>query len=424
MRLPGPARGDPSKLNGGGLTQLRDAFAGAEAAEASELLDRLGLGEPKRLLALVRRQYEPLFTERKVVCIVGPVNSGKSSLYNALVGSASPRARVSPVPGSTRRSMLGDAEAFWVIDTPGANEMAVGAEGPQAGPERRVEAIGSALAADFLVLVFDAARGVAHDEVRIYTDLVGLGKPFVVVLNKIDLVGTERDAVVQAAARSLQLRAEEIIPTSATRRTNLDRLLLAIVKADPLLLATLAEAVPASRWLLASNTILSACAAAGTANLLTAPVEIPFASFVPITAIQVAMVLRLARVFGFDLSPARAKEVVLTLGSALLGRTLFYQLVNLVPVAGYVLGTAIVTGTTAAIGYSLSTWFAYGEQPSSEAVRRLSERLARALVDAFRGSPDRQALRRSIRSAVDDALGRVAGVPTPNQPAACEGKQE
>ncbi len=411
MSLPEEPSG--SQADESTLSQLGDVLNAGESDRAGEVLERLGLGELKRLLVLVSREYEPLFARRQVVCIVGPVNSGKSSLYNALITPAGSRARVSAVPGSTRRNQLGEAEAFQVVDTPGANEMAVGGEGPEAGAARHAEAMGAAAAADFLVMVFDASRGIAQDEVRIYSQLARLGKPFVVALNKMDLIGRDRHAVVEAAARNLQLPAEEIIPISALRRRNLNRLLLAIVRTDPKLLTTLAEMAPASRWSLAQNTILSACAAAGTANLMTAPIQIPFSSFVPISAIQVAMVLRLARVFGFQLGPGRAKEIVLTLGSGLLGRTLFYQLANLVPVAGYLLGTAIAAGTTMAVGFSVAAWFAYGERPTSQAVRALSERLTRALIESLKGSRDRRSLQQSIRAAAAAVLGQIAGDAVP-----------
>ncbi len=382
-----------------GVPAGRNSGVGGLAAE-------MGFGELKRLVALLRQQYEPLLASLKTVCIVGPVNTGKSSLYNALIGPSSPKAVVSPVPGTTRQPLRGDAEAFWVVDTPGANEVVAGAEGPQAARDRHEAAIAAAVQADLLIIVFDAARGIAEDEGRIYGELSGLGKPFVVVLNKIDLVRRGREEVVKAAAASLQLAPEQIIPTSALRRINLDRLLLAILELEPGLLATLAELAPAERWTLANNTVLGSCAAAGTANLITSPIEIPFASFVPITAIQVAMVLKLARVYGLRLSPARAKELVLTLGGAFLGRTLFYQLVDLVPVAGYALGTAVAVATTAALGYAVTAWFAYGERPSEEAMRRLSESLTRALLDSFKRFPSPASLRQGIRTAVADALKR------------------
>jgi len=389
-----------------GLQEVSRSDQEAGAA-AGRLLEQMGLGELKRLLPLVREEYAPVFAGRRTVCLAGPVNTGKSSLYNALVGPSAPKAQVSPVPGTTRSPLRGDAGAFWVVDTPGANEAPVGPEGPQAAAGRHAAAIEAAAKADFVVLVFDASHGIAQDEAFLYGELVGLGKPYVVALNKIDLVRGSEEAVVKAAAEALQLKPEQIIPTSATHRLNLNRLLVAILQADPQLLATLAELAPGARWALASDTILRACAAAGTANLITAPISIPFASFVPITAIQVAMVLKLARVFGYPLGPARAREIVVTFGSGLLGRTLFYQLVDLVPVAGYVLGTAIAAGTTMALGYSVAAWFAYGEKPSSRAVSALGERLTALLVERLKRFTSRRELRDGIEITLRETLNDV-----------------
>jgi GTPase len=383
---------------------------------AGDLLDRLGLGELKGLLALVRKEYEPLLAARKTICLVGPVNTGKSSLYNALIGPSAPQAEVSPIPGTTRAARRGDAEGFWIIDTPGANEMAVGEEAARSAGERHAAAVQSALQADFLVIVFDAAHGIADDEVRIYRELSGLGKPYLLVLNKVDLVGKAQDAVAQAAARALQWPVEELILTSATQGTNLNRLLAALVQTDPQLLATLAELAPGSRWLLARNTILGSCAAVGTVNALTAPISIPFASFVPITAIQVAMVLKLARVFGQRMSAGRAKEVLATFGTGLLARTLFYQLIDVLPVAGWAVGTAVAVGTTMALGYSVATWFAYGDRLSVQTIRGLSEALAKSLVESFRRFPDPKTLRGNLQAALEDAFRRIEerrGGPTP-----------
>ncbi|MGQ9683756.1 MAG: GTPase [Anaerolineae bacterium] len=386
-------------------TALQDGPRGPVPAGLPEQwLESLGLAELKRLLALLREQYAPLTQERRTVCIAGPVNTGKSSLYNVLLAADEPRALVSPVPGSTRQAQVGDADGFWVVDTPGANEVTVGAEGPHGAEARRAEALSAAAAADLLVVLFDASRGVAADEVRIYDELAALGKPMVVALNKIDLVRRDEAVVLEAASRNLGLPKGKVLPISATRRLNLDRLLLAIIEADPALTASLAALLPRWRWLLAQHTIARSCTAAATANLITAPIEIPFASFVPITAIQIAMVLRLARVFGFRLGPWRAKEVVLTLGSGLLGRTVFYQLVNLVPIAGYVLGTAVAAGTTGALGYAVAAWFAYGERPSAERVRRMGAALSRQVAHRLQPFRQRGEAREHLQQAIEEAL--------------------
>jgi len=112
---------------------------------------------------------------------------------------------------------------------------------------------------------------------------------------------------------------------------------LSLLETDPQLLATLAEALPHARWLLATKTILAAGVAAATANLVTAPTMIPFASFITITPIQIGMVLSLARVFGRGMTLARVKELAVTFGSAVLGRRVFYYLVDMVPLGGWLL---------------------------------------------------------------------------------------
>lgn len=390
------------------------ASVGSADAIASLLssrgLNQVALGELKRLLAVIREQYAPLVTGRKQIALVGPVNSGKSSLYNALIVPSAPKAQVSAAPGTTRVAQMGDASVFWVIDTPGANEAAVGAEGPHASVERRQTAMAAAQQADVLVFVFDAARGIAQDEVSIYHELLALNKPFVVALNKIDLVGSEQDAVVRAAAANLQLPVERIVPVSALKGTNLNRFLLSLLETDPQLLATLADALPHARWLLATKTILTASVAAATANLVTAPSMIPFASFIVITPIQIGMVLSLARVFGHGLTLARAKELAVTFGSAILGRRVFYYLANMVPLAGWLLGTAVASATTMALGYGVATWFATGEKLSVENMSRLAADLTRALGDSFRRYPEKGSLRDNIPALIADAWQRISEI--------------
>jgi small GTP-binding protein len=367
-------------------------------------------GSEDVIASLIREQYAPLAAGRKQIALVGPVNSGKSSLYNALIVPSAPKAQVSAAPGTTRAAQVGDASVFWVVDTPGANEMEAGAEGPHDSVERRQTAMAAARAADVLVLVFDAGRGIARDEVSIYRELVALGKPFVVALNKIDLVGSEQDAVVRAAAANLQLPVERIIPVSALKGTNLNGLLLALLETDPALLATLAEALPQARWLLASKTILTASVAAATANLVTAATMIPFASFIVITPIQIGMVLSLARVFGRGLTLARAKELAVTFGSAVLGRRVFYYLANMVPLAGWLLGTAVAAGTTMALGYGVATWFATGEKLSVENMTKLAAALTRSLGDSFRRFPEKGSLKDNIPALIADAWQRVSQI--------------
>src|SRR5258705_11627 len=54
--------------------------------------------------------------------IIGPVNSGKSTLFNMIKGQK--LSHVSAVPGTTRQIISEQFGPFWLVDTPGVGEVA------------------------------------------------------------------------------------------------------------------------------------------------------------------------------------------------------------------------------------------------------------------------------------------------------------
>ena len=117
---------------------------------------------------------------KKVVLFVGPPNSGKSSLFNRLLGFD--RALVSDIPGTTRDLIESEVfynnSSFRVLDSAGIRETDDVIEGK--GIELTVSQIESA---DVVVGVFDSADPVALLEIK---SLV-VDKVFISVLNKLDL---------------------------------------------------------------------------------------------------------------------------------------------------------------------------------------------------------------------------------------------
>lgn len=116
------------------------------------------------------------------VALVGPVNAGKSSLLNALVGRT--RALVSPIPGTTRDviEVQGHAEGLAVtwLDTAGERQTS-----------DPIEAAGLALAkdlvaqADLVVVVARAIDGRIDPAAEVVLERTA-GSPRVVVLNGVD----------------------------------------------------------------------------------------------------------------------------------------------------------------------------------------------------------------------------------------------
>ena len=356
----------------------------------------------KDILGYVLDQYKPVFGNKRSIAIVGPANVGKSTLYNQLITRKEDLAEVGPVPGTTRENQVADTGLFNVVDTPGAD--AVG----EVGERERQIALAAAARADFLVLMFEATHGIKQYERDLFDTLLAYDKPFVVLLNKIDLIPKkERATVVESAARNLRLEPSQIIDTVATEGTHVGRVILAIVKFEPELLAAIAEAMPQYRARLAWQRIVPAASGAGVVGLI----PLPFFDLLPLLGIQTGLVLSIARIYGFKITLARAKELIAAFGAAMIARTVYQQLSKALGVPGWILSASIAAATTVAIGYGAMVWFARGERPSQEALRAMASNVATYLRDQLqelgKDKPDKGTLRERISQALQDLPGNL-----------------
>ncbi len=382
---------------------IRQAWERLPADLRSSLLRALGIlpGDVRQWRGLIDQAVEHLRLAgggKHRVAIVGPVNVGKSTLYNQLVRSSRDRAVVSAVPGTTRQAQQADAGLFSIVDTPGADA---------AGPVGQVEkdrALEAAAGADVVVLMFDGAHGIGAAEQSLYQDLQGLRKPMVVALNKMDLVRGERQAVVAQAASALGLQVEQIIPLSAKQGPGIERVLLAVAKSEPGIVAALGAALPAYRWKLAQAAIARAASTAAAIAITPLPVI----DFIPLITVQSAMVLGLARIYAYRITAARARELIATFGLGLLGRSLFYELSKFGGPPGWLVAAAVAAGTTVAMGYGAAAWFDRGERLSREQMRRLSRRVSQGVVERLRRLGRRRPERIVLQQEVSRALGEMA----------------
>src|SRR5579864_7943559 len=115
-------------------------------------------------------------TRKPIVALVGRPNTGKSTLFNRLIGER--RAVTSEIPGTTRDRLFGDTDwngvAFLVVDTgglevyqpKGERDTSPLAEGsPDFVPQIRDQVLAAIEEADVLVLLVDAESGItAADE--------------------------------------------------------------------------------------------------------------------------------------------------------------------------------------------------------------------------------------------------------------------
>jgi small GTP-binding protein len=378
---------------------IREAWDGLSGARRAELTKILGLLPAdlvrwRRLMEEAAAHLRLAAASRHTVTIVGPANAGKSTLYNQLIRTGQARADVSAIPGTTRASQTADAGLFQIVDTPGTDLQG------EAGLEQKQRALEAARTADLLLVLFDGAHGIRQAEGQLLSELRGFGKPAVVALNKMDLVHGERPAVLGRAAAALGFPVEQLLPLSAKSGAGVERLLLEVAKSEPGIVAALGEALPGYRRVFARAAIGRAASTAAA----IAVTPLPIMDFVPLIAVQSALVLGLARIYAYRLTPARGRELLVTFGVGLLARNMFYELMRLGGPPGWLVAAAVAAGTTTALGYGAQAWFESGEKLSRQTLEALSRRVGARVAGDLSGLGRRKPKRIVIEERVERAL--------------------
>ena len=388
--------------------QLQTMWDGLPAVMQNELQKSLvklpgDLKLWRMLLGMALSQAKIAFGDKQSVAIVGPANVGKSTLYNQLVREKADRAEVSAVPGTTRVNQEADAGLFSLTDTPGAD--AVG----QVGEREKAHALDAAAKADVLVVVFDAAHGIRKTEQVLFAEFAALEKPMIVVLNKIDLVRREARKVVEQAAAHLNLELSQVVAISAKDGTNVEKVLIAIAKTEPEIVAALGRALPQYRWRLAWTAITGAA----STSAVIALTPLPIMDVVPLLAVQTSLVLGIARIYEYDITLQRARELGVTFGLGFIGRTIFQEISKLGGPPGWLLSAAIASSTTVVMGYAAAMWFERGERVTGESLKAITKGLTTYLLEALRGMGQKRPSKQGLRERVADALEQT---PMANDP--------
>jgi len=163
--------------------------------------------------------------ENKRLILIGNPNVGKSVLFGAMTGRY---ATVSNYPGTTveitraRAELLGHMRE--VIDTPGTNSLIPQSEDERVARDILFDSLGSDI-----VQVGDLKS--LRRILSLSLQLAEYGLPFTLCLNMID---EARDHGIEVDTDALSERVGvEVVPTSALRRWNLDRLKKAAVEPRP-----------------------------------------------------------------------------------------------------------------------------------------------------------------------------------------------
>ena len=295
------------------------------------------------------------------LAIVGPVNSGKSTLFNLLKGRKV--SAVKAVPGTTKGIVTETLGPFTLVDTPGFGEVG--------GVDRADIARAAAGQADVAVLVLDGAAGLRQSDYELYEALRAADVPLIVALNKIDLIRRDLPEVLEDARRNL---GTSVIPISARTGAGVgDKLIPAIVEAHPWMGIALGRALPAFRRQIAHRLIRSAA----MLNAIIAAQPVPILDIPFLLASQVRLVLRIAAVYGESLSVRHARELLTTMAGSVALRYAAVQLSKLVPGPGWLVAAGITGVGTWAMGEAARVYFEGGKQLTSQQLRALYRQLQR-----------------------------------------------
>ena len=241
----------------------------------------------QKVLELVRSQWKDIQSQEWVqIAVVGPGQTGKSSLLAAL----------------SRRQLDGSKPIFTLVDI---HDEYLGYKTDGTLADKLKDA-------DLILLILDGRYELSNSTREMYERLNSLNKPVLVVLNKIDLVQTPREAV-RAARKRL---GASVFTTSAVQPESMDQLLKAILDTDPKALSPLTQNFPQFRRSICHG-IVSQAALSGA---IVGAIRIPIADLLPMTAIQTGMLLKIARTFGYPLNRERARELLPMLAAGVAAR--------------------------------------------------------------------------------------------------------
>ena len=166
-------------------------------------------------------EKESIVFKSGFIGIIGKPNTGKSTLMNLVVGEKV--AISSHKPQTTRNRIMGikttGTAQFIFLDTPGIHEARTPLNRQMVSTAMRV--LGDV---NVLLLLADAGTPTGRDDDFIIRSLMGVSIPVILVINKIDLLPKEKLLPLIDELRGLY-PFEEIVPVSALKGFNVDRLL-------------------------------------------------------------------------------------------------------------------------------------------------------------------------------------------------------
>lgn len=280
--------------------------------------------------------------EKVTFVVIGDINSGKSSTINQLIGDEV--AKVGAQPGETVDiDMYEYKNNIFFADTPGLDDI---------NKEHSERTLSFYEKADVVLFFLNAAGTVlSAGERKTFNEVSKMNSNIIIVLNKID--AAENISEIINYIREHIGQKHNIIPISSKTGEGIERLRLEILKnlekvhKDTQFARHIQgkknKSAIANRWI---------TAAASSASIIGAT-PIPGPDIVPITGIQVGLMIRLAILYDKPISKKRAKELTIATVTGTVGKNVFRQIVKFIPGAGSVASAGVAGTMTLALGHAI-----------------------------------------------------------------------
>lgn len=334
-------------------------------------------------------------TPRIIVC--GKTGAGKSSLINALL-----KRKVNKV-GHSEPTTQEEQEEAWTIGTESLRILDVPGFGEADKHDERLNFIMQHLPTSHIGLLIVGAPDRAWEHEREFVKLVrdtDLHFPLIVVGNRIDMFNPIRDwnpqklnlttpetakekSIVtwgEALRTACGVDSAHLVLTSAgesfemaEERYGLDHLARVCIENLPAACQNAVArelSVEINKKAMAENVIW----AASVASAGVALTPIPFADCIPLAAIQVGMIIKIADIFNCVMTKETAFNLLSPVAASFAGRTILANLLGFFPGLGSVakafIGAGIAGPMTFAIGTTYLEFFARSNfKPSTDEVR-------------------------------------------------------
>lgn len=276
-----------------------------------------------------------------LISLIGEVNAGKSSTVNKIIGEDI--ASTNPMPGETVSVdpyNIRGLENIKFMDTPGLNDP------NDENPKKTLEFVQKS---DVVLFFLNAAGTVfSESEKEKFHEIEKHNKDILIVLNKID-AAENIPSIVQFVQEHTGHKYK-VIPISSKTEENLETLKKEILfllekKGKDLLFAKSMKekSSAATRWIIG----------AGVSAGIIGASPIPGSDVLPLTTLQVALIIKLSNLYDKPLTKKAAKDMIVITATQTIGHTIYRQALKFIPGAGSIIGGTVASSMTLALGYGV-----------------------------------------------------------------------